>query len=59
MTIDEGIKKLVALAEKQGYIAYRDVNDIFPDVSCDQMDGVFLKLRTLNVEIMDQRPDPE
>jgi hypothetical protein len=57
MTIDEGTKKLVNLAERQGYITYHDINDIFPDISGDEMDGLYIKLRTLEIEIIDQPPD--
>lgn len=56
MTVEEGIKSLVDLAEKRGYVTYGDVNKTFPDklFSADELDEVVLRLRNLEIEIVDQ-----
>jgi hypothetical protein len=59
MTIDEGIKTLASLAEKRGYITYREINDIFPEICGDEMDEVYIKLRTLDIDIRDLAPEQE
>ncbi len=64
----EKIKDLVRLAQEQGYLTYGDINDALPDgrVSPDELDEIYIKLRNLEVEIVDQaevdrvkQPEPE
>ena len=66
--IAEKIKELVRLAQEQGYLTYGDINDALPDnlISPDEMDEIYVKLRNLDVEIVDQaevdrikQPEPE
>src|SRR6267143_128827 len=51
----EKIKELVRLAQEQGYLTYNDINDILPDgqITPEQLDEIYLKLRSLEVEIVD------
>jgi RNA polymerase primary sigma factor len=64
----EKVKELVRLAQEQGYLTYNDINDIIPDsvISPDDLDEVYSKLRSLEIEIVDQaevdrvkQPEPE
>jgi RNA polymerase primary sigma factor len=50
------IKELVRLAQEQGYLTYNDITDAFPASSLgpDALDEIYLKLRNLEVEIVDQ-----
>jgi RNA polymerase primary sigma factor len=66
--LTEKIKDLVRLAQEQGYLTYGDINDALPDtvVSAEDLDEVYIKLRNLEVEIVDQaevdrvkQPEPE
>jgi RNA polymerase primary sigma factor len=66
--LTEKIKELVRLAQEQGYLTYTDINDALPDavVSPDELDELYGKLRTLEVEIVDQaevdrvkQPEPD
>src|SRR5262245_4375808 len=54
--IAEKIKELVRLAQEQGYLTYGDINDALPDtlISADELDDIYIKLRGLDVEIVDQ-----
>src|SRR4051812_887347 len=54
--IAEKIKELVRLAQEQGYLTYGDVNDALPDtvVTAEELDEIYIKLRNLDVEIVDQ-----
>jgi RNA polymerase primary sigma factor len=54
--IAEKIKELVRLAQEQGYLTYGDVNDALPDtlISAEELDEIYIKLRNLDVEIVDQ-----
>ena len=54
--ITEKIKELVRLAREQGYLTYGDVNDALPDglVSVDDLDEIYIKLRGLEIDIVDQ-----
>ena len=54
--ISEKIKELVRLAQEQGYLTYSDLNDSLPEgmVSPEELDEVYIKLRNLEVEIVDQ-----
>jgi RNA polymerase primary sigma factor len=66
--IAEKIKELVRLAQEQGYLTYNDINDALPDtvISPEEMDEIYVKLRNLEIEIVDQaevdrvkQPEPE
>jgi RNA polymerase primary sigma factor len=54
--IADKIKELVRLAQEQGYLTYGDVNDALPDnlLSPEELDDIYIKLRNLEVEIVDQ-----
>jgi RNA polymerase primary sigma factor len=54
--ISEKIKELIRLAQEQGHLTYNDINDALPDplISPEIMDEVLIKLRTLEIEIVDQ-----
>ncbi|HEY6168229.1 MAG TPA: RNA polymerase sigma factor RpoD [Verrucomicrobiae bacterium] len=66
--ITEKIKELLRLAQEQGYLTYNDINDALPDsiVTPEDLDEIYIKLRNLDVEIVDQaevdrvkQPEPE
>src|SRR5579864_1227298 len=66
--VAEKIKELVRLAQEQGYLTYNDINDVLPEslISGEELDEVYVKLRNLEVEIVDQaevdrvkQPEPE
>jgi RNA polymerase primary sigma factor len=66
--LTEKIKELVRLAQEQGYLTYGDINDALPDsvVSPEELDEIYIKLRNLEIEIVDQaevdrvkQPEPE
>jgi RNA polymerase primary sigma factor len=50
------IKELLRLAQEQGYLTYGDITDALPDglVSQEELDEIYLKLRNLEVDIVDQ-----
>jgi len=54
--LQEKIKELVRLAQEQGYLTYNDINDALPDsiVTPEELDEIYIKLRNLDVEIVDQ-----
>ena len=54
--LTEKIKELVRLAQEQGYLTYGDINDALPDsvVSPEELDEIYIKLRNLEIEIVDQ-----
>ena len=66
--IAEKVKELVRLSREQGYLTYGDINDALPEavLSAEYMDEVYMQLRNLEVEIVDQaevdrikQPEPE
>jgi RNA polymerase primary sigma factor len=66
--LTEKIKELLRLAQEQGYLTYNDINDALPDniVTAEELDEIYIKLRNLEVEIVDQaevdrvkQPEPE
>ncbi|MFO1499431.1 MAG: RNA polymerase sigma factor RpoD [Verrucomicrobiota bacterium] len=68
LDLGEKIKELVRLAQEQGYLTYSDINDALPDtvVTPEELDEIYIKLRNLEVEIVDQaevdrvkQPEPE
>jgi RNA polymerase primary sigma factor len=56
-TVDftEKVKELLRLAQEQGRLTYTDISEAFSQyvVSADEMDEVYIKLRNLEVEIVD------
>ncbi|MDB6066707.1 MAG: rpoD [Pedosphaera sp.] len=56
LELTERIKDLVRLAQEQGHLTYSDVNDLLPEnvVTPVQLEEVFAKLRSLELEIVDQ-----
>ncbi|MCL5096373.1 MAG: sigma-70 family RNA polymerase sigma factor, partial [Candidatus Omnitrophica bacterium] len=68
LDLTEKIRELVKLAQEQGYLTYNDINDALPDsvVTPEELDEIYIKLRNLEVEIVDQaevdrvkQPEPE
>src|SRR5215471_16595343 len=56
-TVDltETVKTLLHLAQEHGYVTYDDINDVLPDnLSPEDLDALLTKLRSLDVEIIDQ-----
>lgn len=54
--LKEKIKELIALARDQGYLTYSDIESALPEkfVSSEDMDEVFSKLRSLDIDIVEQ-----
>lgn len=53
--LTETVKTLLHLAQEHGYVTYDDINDILPDgLNPEDLDTLFTKLRSLDVEIVDQ-----
>ncbi len=68
LDLAEKVKELVRLAQEQGYLTYGDISDALPDavVTPEQLDEIYVKLRNLDVEIVDQaevdrlkQPEPD
>jgi len=66
--LTEKIKELIRLAQEQGYLTYNDINDALPVnvVSAEDLDEIYIKLRNLEIDIVDQaevdrvkQPEPE
>ena len=54
-TLADKIKELVRLAREQGRLTYNDIDEVLSDnASPEEMDEVFAKLRSLDVEVVDQ-----
>ncbi len=54
--LQEKLRELVRLAQEQGYLTYGDIGEALAEhiVTPEEMDEVYLKLRGLDVEIVDQ-----
>ena len=53
--LTETIKTLLHINQEHGYVTYDDINDVLPDgLTPDDLDTLYTKLRTLEVEIVDQ-----
>src|ERR1017187_3160117 len=53
--LTEPIKTLLHINQEHGYVTYDDINDVLPDgLTPDDLDTLYTKLRTLEVEIVDQ-----
>lgn len=51
----ETVKMLLHLSQENGYITFDDINDILPDgLTPEDLDTLFTKLRSLDIEIVDQ-----
>ena len=52
----EKVKELVRLAQEQGYLTYNDINEVLGDhnLGPEELDEIYIKLRNLEVEIVDQ-----
>lgn len=68
LELAEKVKELLRLAQEQGYLTYNDINDALPEniVTAEDLDEIYIKLRNLEVEIVDQaevdrvkQPEPE
>jgi RNA polymerase primary sigma factor len=54
-TLADKIKELVRLAREQGRLTYSDIDEVLSEnASPEDMDEVFAKLRSLDVEVVDQ-----
>jgi RNA polymerase primary sigma factor len=54
--LTETVKTLLHLAQEHGYLTYDDINDVLPEnLSPEDLDSLFTKLRSLDVEIVDQK----
>jgi RNA polymerase primary sigma factor len=52
--LTETIKTLLHLAHEHGHVTYDDINDVLPEgLSPNDLDELYTKLRTLDVEIVD------
>jgi RNA polymerase primary sigma factor len=56
LDLTEKVKELVRLAQEQGYLTYGDINDALPEglIGPEDLDEIYIKLRSLEVEIVDQ-----
>jgi len=54
--IAQKVKELVRLAHEQGYLTYGDITEAMPEglVGPEELDEIYAKLRSLEVEIVDQ-----
>jgi RNA polymerase primary sigma factor len=68
LDLTEKFKELVRLAQEQGYLTHNDIGDALADMPIppEEMDEVYIKLRNLEIEIVDQsevdrvkQPEPE
>src|ERR1035437_10002242 len=52
----EKIKELVRLPQEQGRLTYGDISDALPEsaIEPEKLDRIFAKLRSLDIEIVDQ-----
>ncbi len=66
--LTEKVKELLRLAQEQGYLTHNDIGDALADspISAEEMDEMYIKLRNLEIEIVDQsdvdrvkQPEPE
>ncbi len=56
LDLTQKVKDLVRLAQEQGYLTYSDISESLPDsvVGPEELDEIYIKLRNLEVEIVDQ-----
>jgi RNA polymerase primary sigma factor len=54
--LSQKIKELVRLAQEQGRLTYGDISEVLPEsvIEPDKLDQIFAKLRSLDIEIVDQ-----
>jgi RNA polymerase primary sigma factor len=50
------IKEMVRMAQEQGHLTYNDINEVLGENAAtpEQLDEIFSKLRTLEIEVVDQ-----
>jgi RNA polymerase primary sigma factor len=54
LDLAETIKTLMHLAHENGHVTYDDINDVLPEnLSPDDLDELYTKLRNLDIEIVD------
>jgi RNA polymerase primary sigma factor len=54
-SVPEITKKLIALAQENGYLTYDDINEALPDeLNPDDLDEIYMKLRDHDIEIVEQ-----
>jgi RNA polymerase primary sigma factor len=56
--MNDEIKKLVAIGRERGVLTYKEINDLMPPnmVSSDEIDGFFMLLSKLNIDVVDTKP---
>jgi len=54
--LDDGLKSLVELGKRKGYLTYTQVNDYLPDeaVNPDKLDGLLLALEEQGIDLIDE-----
>src|SRR5208283_2269306 len=54
--LSEKIKEFVRLAQEQGHLTYNDISEGLPEnaIVPEKLDLIFAKLRSLEIEIVDQ-----
>ncbi len=60
-TIKEGIKPLVSLGRKKGYLTYDDVNSLLPEevTSGEQINKILNLFDEMNIEVVDEAEQPK
>ncbi len=58
--VDDTLKQLIAIGEKQGFLTYSQVSSYLPDeaLNPDKLDHLLLSLEELNLEIVPDLPAP-
>ncbi|MFG0334519.1 MAG: RNA polymerase sigma factor RpoD [Maioricimonas sp. JB049] len=58
--LDDGLRELIALGKKQGYLTFTQVNDYLPDeaVSPEKMDNLLMCIEEMGLEIVDEQKAP-
>jgi RNA polymerase primary sigma factor len=56
LDLAQKVRELVRLAQEQGYLTYNDINEVLPEdvVAAEALDEIYVKLRGLEVQIVDQ-----
>jgi RNA polymerase primary sigma factor len=56
LDVAQTVKDLIRLAREQGCLTYNDINEVLPGgtVTPEQLDEIYVKLRNLEIEIVDQ-----
>jgi len=58
--LDDGLRELIALGKKQGFLTFTQVNDYLPDeaVSPEKMDNLLMCIEEMGLEIVDEQKAP-